>query len=456
MSALGLSLLLLPFLLGIWGATRHPSRAFVVSFALLPWTGLDADPGLRVTAFQLYYLPLFVKFILTRNELGKAIPKSASLAAFLAYAVLISLVILPFLPEVKVRGGVFRSPELRAVIQIFMLFFSVSPFYLAFRFCKTQAQMLEALGWFVLSCLFLAIVGFIQLAIWYSTGIDPLPVGFISSLITPDSVDIRSGIFSFGERSIYRMSSLGGEPKNLGHGLALTLLIFIWAFVNKVQLLKRGSKLIAFVIFVALFLTQSTSAFISFIIGFIGLIVVSLRSSKRMAENLLKLIFLLISAFAGLTLIASVLFDFSVVDVITERTTLRAASSETGYLDDFDAVIVDYLMSNPLAMIFGSGVGNVHLFANQFLPLEVAIYAEGTSFTAKSGLIKIISEMGLFGFILFGLFFLSTWIRVRLRSGERISPLVMAVVLSYMSVSTVGPFFFVIGMAMSAANVRRG
>ena len=267
--------------------------------------------------------------------------------------------------------------------------------------------MLDVLRWYVLSCLLLAIVGFIQLTIWYATGKDPMPIGFIGSLLTPSSIDIRSGMFYFEDKNVYRMSSLGGEPKNLGQGVALGLLILIWGYVNNVRILNNGTKVVAFLLFTALFFTQSTSAFISFAVGFFGLIAFSSNASKKSISILVKLGFWLIIAFILLIFFGNSLLNFSVLDLIEIRTITRASTSETGYLDDFDAAIVDYLRSDQLAILFGSGLGNVHLFADRFLPEEVATYAGGTSFTAKSGIIKIVSEVGLIGLTLFRFFLLS-------------------------------------------------
>jgi len=455
LTLLGFSLLLLPLLLGIWGAARNPSRTFLISFALLPWAGVDADPGLRVTVFQLYYLPLFIRYILTKSAVKDAFSKrNSTFLVFLLYGFLVSLIMLPFLPQSNVSGGALRSPEVRSMVQMFMLLFSVSPFFLAMQYCKTEAQFIKALQWYVLSCITLATLGFYQLVVWYASGQDPMPVGFVSSFITPESTSMRSGQFGFEGQTFFRMSSLGGEPKNLGQSILLAILVLLWGHVCEIRILGRGFLPAAIFLFVALFFTQSTSAFFSLFIGFVGVVVFGAGVSRQKVHRLVTLGVIVSVLFAILASISAQFFEFSIFGVVEERTLTRVRESSFGYLEDFDAAVVDFLYSDPLAAIVGVGLGNAHLFSDIFLAPEVAIYASGTSFTPKSGVLKIWSEMGLAGLLLFFVFFADIWQRQRLMAGDRFLPLMIVVLFTYMLVGTISSFYFVVGMVASVAGIQ--
>ncbi len=442
--------MLLPLLLGIWGAVSNPSRTFLISFALLPWAGLDADIGLRLTAFQLYYFPIFIRYILTQNAVKTAFSKKYSiLLVFLLYGGMISLIMLPFLPHSEVSGGALRSPQIRSIVQIFMLVFNVSPLFLAAQYCKTEAQLVIALRWYVLSCIGLAFIGFLQLAIWYASGDDPMPVNFVSSIINPDSVLTRSGQFGFEGQKFYRMSSLGGEPKNLGQSLALAILVLLWGFISEIRILHRGFLLVLIFLFTALFLTQSTSAFFGFFVGVVGLIAFGTGFSREKLKKLVTLSVFVSIVSSILVLASFAIFNLSAFDLIEARTVTRVRESSIGYLEDFDAAVFDFLYSDPLAAIVGVGLGNAHLFSDIFLAPEVVIYAGGTPFTAKLGFLKIWSEMGLVGLFLFSMFFVDVWIKQRLMQGNRFLPLIIVALFTYMIVNTISSFYFIVGMVMS-------
>jgi O-antigen ligase len=72
-----------------------------------------------------------------------------------------------------------------------------------------------------------------------------------------------------------------------------------------------------------------------------------------------------------------------------------------GLIEDFDVAIWDFLFDNPTALLVGVGLGNAHLYADQYLEPEFAAYAQGTAFVAKSGYLRVLSELGLVGLCLF-------------------------------------------------------
>ena len=93
-------------------ALRKPRAALFAAVFFIPWAGLDVDAGLRVTAYLVLITPLFVVSTL-RGVLRRSKARKVGLGVFwlvIAYAVVWSLVQVPFLPESAVAGGALRQP----------------------------------------------------------------------------------------------------------------------------------------------------------------------------------------------------------------------------------------------------------------------------------------------------------------------------------------------------------
>jgi hypothetical protein len=69
--------------------------------------------------------------------------------------------------------------------------------------------------------------------------------------------------------------------------------------------------------------------------------------------------------------------------------------------EDYDYPIKIFLQKHPEYLLFGSGLGNIHNLAFPYIPIETSYYMENSIFVAKSGYLKLISELGIIGFILF-------------------------------------------------------
>ncbi len=130
--------------LAFWLAITRPRTALYVVIFLAPWQGLDVDLGLRLTAFQIFLGPLVVATLLrfARKGMKKSIPPGASaLILFMVFGVVWSLLQIPFLPvpEEQIIGGALRSPEARAITQIIMYLFTISPVFLVpFILCRSE------------------------------------------------------------------------------------------------------------------------------------------------------------------------------------------------------------------------------------------------------------------------------------------------------------------------------
>jgi hypothetical protein len=100
-------------------------------------------------------------------------------------------------------------------------------------------------------------------------------------------------------------------------------------------------------------------------------------------------------------------------------------------------------------------LGNIHLFADSYLAPHTALFAGGTSFVAKMGLLRIVSETGIIGGLLF-LFFVFRLCSVALRDRRDFHfALLMISIFAYFLVSQASLFYIVAGATVGIISARR-
>ena len=82
--------------------------------------------------------------------------------------------------------------------------------------------------------------------------------------------------------------------------------------------------------------------------------------------------------------------------MLNERVLDRNIASE-----DYDQPIQDFLMAKSEYSIFGVGMGNIHNLSEKYINSQNKFYMANTIFVAKSGYLKLISELGFIGLFLF-------------------------------------------------------
>ena len=146
---------------------------------------------------------------------------------------------------------------------------SIAPIFFVPRIIRQPEEIIKCGKVYLWSVSILAVVGWLQLLLWYETGKDPLPIGFINSYIAGSAQQLRSGIDHVGSIAIYRMSSFGGEPKGLATGLALGLLILQTGIsdISTINLSKQKAFLLWGFLMLSLLFTWSTSGIYLWLIG---------------------------------------------------------------------------------------------------------------------------------------------------------------------------------------------
>lgn len=383
-----------------WNA---PRRALMLAVVFIPWAGLDVDIGLRVTAYLVFSSLLFVLVLirLTMSERKVSVDGSLGLLGYvIGYAIFWSLIQIPFLPETEVAGGSLRGPEARATVQIIVFLIALSPILVIPLLVRTLGEIDRLGRLYIVSVLVLAAIGWVQLLVWIGTGRDPLPVGFFNEMIGGVGTT-RSGAFDFQGSRVYRMSSLGGEPKDLGSSLAVALLL-VQARLGASASVR---KWVWPFLFVSMIATYSTTAYL----GWVGASIVQLGIGRKLRFGRPMLLrrprrgptIGALVVLVALGMLVGPASETTIGKLIESRTTARLVESESGALEDFNVAVLGFLSEHPFAAAMGMGLGNIHLYADPYLPDYAMPYASGTSFVAKSGGLRWVSEIGLISLAIF-------------------------------------------------------
>ena len=451
--------------LALWVALMKPKISLYMVIFLAPWQGLDIDIGLRLTAYQIFLAAVVIAtFIrIANNKIKKSVlPGESALYFFILYGIVLSLIQMISLPipDEQITGGLLRSPEFRAVIQIFMFLFTISPVFLVPWILRRPEELLNAGRVYLWSAIILAILGWFQLLVWYGTGVNPIPIGLVNDILS-GAESVRQGSYVFMDLSIYRMNSFGGEPKGLGSALVIAVLIIQIVLTTMKTVGVR--KLIYLWVFMALstIATLSTTAFILWVIGTLAHLVA--QKFLRLARGNLKVsvgwiigVLLVVMFFLGL---GAQMIGIPITDMILDRTVNRVSESRLGIFEDFDSAILNYLIDYPVSAITGVGFGNIHLYADSYLDPLSAVYAGGGVFVAKAQYLRMISEVGIIGVVLF-LFWYSQLIFLTNRRLNKVMgsvdlkiliPIGSTILLTYMAAGYVAAQFYLMSGVISAA-----
>lgn len=406
MSAVGAIIVLLFVAAALWVAAVNPWRAIRAAVFVAPWGALYIDIGLWVNAYQIIIFALLVMTFLRSlysDWRPRKIPASGFLLAMLLYALLTSLIQIGFIPQVAIdlRDGPLRGPSARAVVQMFMFMFTFSPALLVAWYFERPDQAREVLRTYLWSVAILAALGWVQLLVWYGTGKNPMPIGFVNIALGGSDIDVREGIFSLGKLSVYRMNSFAGEPRHLGGALVLGMMI-VQAIATTQKTVSRGRLLILWLYFAfSTFATLSTSALLMWTVGSILQFPIARVFGVKLQMSGLRIF----SGIAALLIPFALIFaaieasGFPLYDIISARTVERIDAN--GAVEDFDLAIYGFFADHPERLPAGLGLGNAHLYARPYIDPEFQWYALGRVFTAKVQYLRFVSEIGIIGLALF-------------------------------------------------------
>lgn len=360
---------------------------FHVLIFVMPFQSWRYDVGLSITAFQIVLVLLIAINSLNNNYKRKNIFNfyNPFLVLYLFYVAILTIIISVFFISYSTSdGGFFRSTG-RFLSQIFLYFTILLMVPISFNYVNSFEKLLSYFKIWIISLLVLSFLGLIQFFVYTYFSLDLFPIA------VKGNGSIRSGLWSNSDLVIFRINSLGGEPK--GFSMSLILGYFIISIFNDLNFnFFKYDKSLKFIFLILAFISLSTSAIVLFfLLYFINLFLLPGKDRYRKI-----FLFLFSTIFLLLIFIQIPLLNELIKDRLLERDLLR---------EDYDATIQNFLLHNPIFLIFGTGLGNVHFLAKDYIPIEYMYYMENSIFVAKSGYLRIVSELGLIGALFFSFVF---------------------------------------------------
>lgn len=333
--------------------------------------------------FVVIYWPIW---ILSKNNGGRHY-KYLIYFIFLIFYVLAMTVIhdLVIDPEnKKIMIGGFLKNEGRIYIQIMFFLISVNLVFIVYNIVDSYKTALNCVRALLYGVVVLAGFGVIQFIVVKLTGINIFPIQ------GSDGISHSGYILN----TVFRINSLAGEPKHMGMAMAIGIIIIILSRVNKLDLMKY-EWVILIIMFLNLFFTYSTTGYAW--LG-VGLIIIFILYSLKNTRNIILSVLLL-------TMVST--FFFNISDL--SRGTFEKQISKTSF-EPQDEAVKSYFLENPLHAVTGTGLGNIHHYAEKYIPSFFPLFHD-IPFKGNSGFYLLLGDYGLIG--LFGLYFIILLVIIR-------------------------------------------
>jgi len=402
---IAISITVIFVLIGIFLALTKPKLLLYAMVFFVGWHSVFVDIGFTITAYRLiiviFWLCLPVYLSLRKHDSTLKFPPSIKwLFAFVSYTIAVTLIAWFFIPEIYIAG--FARGEGRWIFQIAMLLITISPALLPLIFFKKIEDVKTAGKVFIVSTAILCIIGWVQSLAFYLHGIAlfPIPVegllGDIRRIITVDMFGV----------TFHRMHSLGGEPRDFSMTVAVAIILLLIARMGGYGKFKFSNLLLIFFL-MSLFMSLSTSGVVVLAMGLALIIILPFFTSKQRFKLAFKPIATVVAITAllfGAIVSVGILPLDIMKDILWERTFARTP------IELFDAATLRFLSAHPQHGLFGMGMGNMHLYVRDYL-VQYGLYnpeaawvvpmAHDIIFVPLSGYLKLLSEIGIIGLILF-------------------------------------------------------
>ena len=366
---------------------RYLNLAKVYVFSL-PFFGLMYDVGISLTIDRFWAVVMLLVLLFNKNSFK--IDKSLEyFLFFIFYAFSITIILSQNLPDTVNIFPPARG-KYRYIFQIIMWGIQFIPVFYFVKHIKNIEDIKQLLKTLIFSCVILSLIGIFQYLFYKRFGYDIIPIGFLQG-------EERSGMFDYLGMNIFRVSSLGGEPKHFAYTLSIVLPLMIFSKYFKLINI-RYYFLISVIMLVSLFLTFSTQGYFLFLLNiFIGLIfIIFYKGIKIKFIIYSSLFFAFIIIFFKLNPFILDLIKLRTIERLTDPSAIVASS----FVEDWNEAVIGFLNNYPHWSVTGVGLGNIHLYAQEYIPYY-ADYMYNNVFVAKSGFLRLLSETGIIGLFIF-------------------------------------------------------
>lgn len=221
----------------------------------------------------------------------------------------------------------------------------------------------------------LAYFALLQVVVMTITGINLFP-------IYGDAGSLRSAYIL---NETFRATSFAGEPKHLGILMSVGLTAFYLARLFRIRIIGRFDFHMPIVMVSALLLSFSTTGFVLTVasIGVITFIFFfKLRTKDIVFLGSASLFFVIWISSNGSEFLSAIDSQTSKTDFEVQDVSVRLA-----------------LLANPMFFLTGTGLGNIHLLAVDYLPHDFPLFLD-QGYKANSGIFFVLGDSGLPGLLL--------------------------------------------------------
>lgn len=294
----------------------------------------------------------------------------------------IFLLLIPEQDKHTVVGGFFKN-EGRYIYQLGLFLITVNLILWPIYVLRNDDDISKLFRIVFYSVAVLSILGLFQeLSIMFFNN-DPFPIH------RPEGFDYEGGslVIPKGE-TIRRINSLAGEPKHLAIALIIGMVVILLHRLNGKNIIRFD--LFFFTLFLAcLVLTYSTTGYIWY--GVVMFLLMMLYGFK-LSRNIMAL---LIAASITMAVV-----HYSTGGEPTPY--IMKTINKTG-LEVQDEAVLNFLLNEPYYAITGLGLGNVHFYADKYLPPGLPIFRD-TPFKGNTGLLFLLGDTGFIGLLILFLF----------------------------------------------------
>lgn len=334
-------------------------------------------------------------------KLGK-IKINVWLKRFLYYLVIITVINWLFLIYKEdyisiTRESIWRSAPVRSLsYMITFITYGVVPYLFSLIIVRNFDILRKSIRIILFVGIMLSVYGVIQLVMYYIG----LP---INSMFMGDPLHTRAS-FSTGSFNIFRIYSIGGEPKMLSASLLICLFMYLIMLTYKNIFSNKYINPFTFLLIFFVWIgTFSTSGYLAFMVS-LAVILFFLQ------KNFMKLAGAIISIMVIFIIILNI-FQISFFDVFSDRISKRIFVGDGRVTDTYvDDAPIYYLQTeagkNLARTVFGGGWGNIDYYLKDILAERYG-YTGGLLNTTRSFFLQLLIDAGIIGTFLYYMFFFS-------------------------------------------------
>lgn len=384
----------------VWQLWRGSIDLLDALIFLLPFKSVSFEVGLSL---YIFHIPIILMLLYKVWFLDKMkMNVDPAMLWFVGYVVVSTVVVSNLFIEEYIKNKEFPSffrEEGRYISSLIkFIVFDFGILFAVHTLVRNEEKILKLIRIYLRGLVLLAVLGMLQVVVSVVFHVNLFPTNFFKDgRPVVDLMDQVTKVLPF-----VRLTSLGGEPKNIASSLAIGIMLLYYLAQKKITFFQYQRWLIPLFIVCILF-TLSTSGIGLVVIFFVVSLLLDIptRAFWRIRKS---------SLYALPLVIAALWFSWPFVSTIIEQRVVERSKELTS--EEVDEVIQKFLVAQPSWAVFGTGLGNVHnlaapYFGNDYYVLNI----RGKIFTSRYGYIKLISENGVVGFLLFSFAFL--WVAYR-------------------------------------------